>query len=390
MAEHIEIPSGALQGNWIADQEPVEPSGPAAFCMEALSKLSNGYSVWLHNPERKHSVLDSRPQNSASIFVATGGTSGMPRFARHTWGTMSAAVAGLQGVLGNEPIYSWCCLPIWHIAGWMQVVRAIQTNGDVVFGNYRDLADPQKDINLTGRLISLVPTQLHRLISSALAVSRLRRSRLILLGGAPLREELAEVVRSVRLPVAPTYGMTESAGAVTLLTPDRFLSGENSVGAVLPHTNLRLDEETGTLSIHAKSMCLGYENLNFSSGEWFETSDLAEQTAQGNWRILGRLDRIVNTGGEKVNPVEVENAVIETTLAAGCLTMGISDPDWGERLVAFCTPSTTDVIRLEKTLQTKLTGAAIPKLIVPVDELPINEMGKPDLLKARAVLEERD
>ena len=385
MAEHIEIPSGALLGNWISDQEPVEPSGSAAFCMEALSKLINGDDVWLHNPERKHSVLDSRPQNSASIFVATGGTSGMPRFARHTWGTMSAAVTGLQGVLGNEPIYSWCCLPIWHIAGWMQVVRAIQTNGDVVFGDYRDLTDPQKDINLTGRLISLVPTQLHRLIFSDLAVSRLRGSRLILLGGAPLREELAEVVRSGDLPVAPTYGMTESAGAVTLLAPDRFLAGENSVGKVLPHTNLRLDEDSGTLSIRAKSMC-----LDFSSGEWFETSDLAEQTPEGDWRILGRLDHIVNTGGEKVNPVEVENAVIETTLAAGCLTMGIPDPDWGERLVAFCTPSTTDVIRLEKTLQTKLTGAAIPKLIVPVDELPINEMGKPDLLKARAVLEQRD
>ncbi|MBT7742782.1 MAG: AMP-binding protein [Opitutae bacterium] len=390
MAEHIEIPSGALQGNWVSDQEPVEPSGSAAFCMEALRKLINGDDVWLYNPERKHSVLDSRPQNSASIFVNTGGTSGIPRFARHTWGTMSAAVAALQGVLDNEPIYSWCCLPIWHVAGWMQVVRAIQTNGDVAFGDYRDLADPQKDINLTGRLISLVPTQLHRLILSDLAVSRLRGSRLILLGGAPLREELAEVVRSVGLPVAPTYGMTESAGAVTLLAPDRFLAGENSVGKVLPHANLRLDEETGTLSIRATSMCLGYESLDFSSGEWFETSDLAEQTPEGDWRILGRLDRIVNTGGEKVNPVEVENAVIETRLAAGCLTMGIPDPDWGERLVAFCTPSTIDVIRLEKTLQTKLTGVAIPKLILPVEELPINEMGKPDLLKARAVLEQRD
>ena len=171
MAEHIEIPSGALQGNWVSDQEPVEPSGSAAFCMEALRKLINGDDVWLYNPERKHSVLDSRPQNSASIFVNTGGTSGIPRFARHTWGTMSAAVAALQGVLDNEPIYSWCCLPIWHVAGWMQVVRAIQTNGDLAFGDYRDLADPQKDINLTGRLISLVPTQLHRLIFSDLAVS---------------------------------------------------------------------------------------------------------------------------------------------------------------------------------------------------------------------------
>ena len=390
MAEHVEIPSGALLGNWIADQEPVEPSRSVAFCMEALSKLTNGDDIWLQNPERKCSVLDSRPQNSASIFVATGGTSRMPRFARHTWGTMSAAVAGLQGVLGNEPIHSWCCLPIWHVSGWMQVVRAIQTNGDVAFGDYRDLANPQKNINLTGRIISLVPTQLHRLIYSDLAVCRLRGSRLILLGGAPLQKELAEVVRSVGLPVAPTYGMTESAGAVTLLAPERFLEGENSVGKVLPHTTLRLDEGTGTLSIRAKSMCLGYESLDFSSGEWFETSDLAEQTPEGDWRILGRIDRFVNTGGEKVNPVEVENAIKKTALAVDCLTMGIPDPDWGERLVAFCTPSTTDVIRLEKTLQTKLTDAAIPKLIVPVDELPINEMGKPDLLKARAVLEQRD
>ena len=91
-----------------------------------------------------------------------------------------------------------------------------------------------------------------------------------------------------------------------------------------------------------------------------------------------------------MNPVEVENTGMETTLAEGCITMGIPDPEWGERLVAFCTPSTTDVIRLDKARQTKLTGAVIPKLIVPVDELPINEMGKPDLLKARAVLGQRD
>ncbi len=390
MAEHIEIPSSALRGNWIADQEQGDSFDSATFCMKALSKLINGHDIWLQNPARKFSALDSRPQNTPSIFVATGGTSGRCRFARHTWGTMSAAVFGLQGVLGGAPIDSWCCLPIWHVAGWMQVVRAIQTNGDVAFGDYRDLADPLKEINLAGRLISLVPTQLHRLISSDLAISRLRESRLILLGGAPLQEELAERLRSVCLPVAPTYGMTESAGAVTLLAAERFLAGENCVGKVLPHATLRLNEDTGVLSIRAKSMCLGYEHRDFSSGEWFDTSDLAEHSPGGNWWILGRLDRIVNTGGEKVNPLEVESAVIKTKLVSGCLTMGIPDPDWGERLVAFCTPSTIDVTRLKKALQTKLTGAAIPKLIVPVDELPINEMGKPNLLKARAVFEQRD
>jgi O-succinylbenzoic acid--CoA ligase len=389
MATHIEIPTEALEGKWIADQESVEFSNSTAFCMKVLNKIQNGYDVWLHNPQKKYSILDSRLRNSASIFVATGGSTETSRFARHTWSTMSAAVAGLQGVLGSEPIHSWCCLPIWHVAGWMQVVRAIQTNGDVVFGDYRDLADPQKDINLNGRLISLVPTQLNRLISSDIATSRLRASRLILLGGAPLPEELAELVRSVSLPVAPTYGMTESAGALTLLAPDRFLAGENNVGKVLPHATLRRDDETGTLSIRAKSMCVGYENRDFFSCDWFDTSDLAEQNPDGNWRILGRLDRIVNTGGEKVNPLRVENAIREITITGSCLTLGIPDPDWGERLVAFCTPLNTDVLQLEKALQQKLTGATMPKQIVPVNELPINEMGKPDLMKAVEILREK-
>ena len=388
MENLVEIPKVALQGNWIAEKESVDHFGSVAFCMKVLTKLSNGNDVWLQNPESKLSGLDFRSRNTGSIFVATGGTSGMSRFVRHTWSTMSSAVAGLQSILGNQPIHSWCCLPVWHIAGWMQVVRAIQTTGDVSFGDYRDLSDPKKEISLKGRLISLVPTQLHRLISSDLAVSRLTESRMILLGGAPLRTELAELARSVCLPLAPSYGMTETAGAVTLLASDRFLAGENSVGKVLPHAELRLDQETEILSIRAKSMCLGYENIDFTGGEWFETSDLAEQTPKGDWRILGRIDRIVNTGGEKVNPVIVEDAVRETKLAAGCLTMGIPDTDWGERLVAFCTPSTTDVIRLEKTLRSKLTGAMMPKLIIPVKRLPLSEVGKPDILKASAILEQ--
>ena len=105
--------------------------------------------------------------------------------------------------------------------------------------------------------------------------------------------------------------------------------------------------------------------------------------------LLGRLDRIVNTGGEKVNPLRVENAIREITITGSCLTLGIPDPDWGERLVAFCTPLNTDVLQLEKALQQKLTGATMPKQIVPVNELPINEMGKPDLMKAVEILREK-
>ncbi|MFP6886313.1 MAG: AMP-binding protein [Opitutales bacterium] len=256
MADPVGIPVAASRGDWLADKS-VHPSSPAGICLAAFEKLSCGESAWLGEAGTESRSTSTRSSPEASIFVRTGGSTGNPRFAHHTWATMAAAVEGLREVLGKEPICSWCCLPVWHVGGWMQVVRAVETGGNVVFGDYLDLAEPKADVNLSGRMVSLVPTQLHRLLSSNLAVARLRESRLILLGGGPLHEDLAGRARKGELPVAPTYGLTETAGVVTLLPPERFLSGDDGVGPALPHAELRLVEETKTLSIRGPSLCLG-------------------------------------------------------------------------------------------------------------------------------------
>ena len=241
-------------------------------------------------------------------------------------------------------------------------------------------------INLSGRIVSLVSTQLHRLLSSNLAVARLRESRLILLGGGPLREDLAGRARNSELPLAPTYGLTETAGAVTLLPPEKFLSGDDGVGPTLPHAELSLVEETKTLSIRGQSLCFGYEDCDFPSRAWFETADLAEQAKDGNWRILGRIDRVVNTGGEKVNPAEGEAVIRETGIVDDCLALGLSDSDWGERLVAFCVPESTKVDLVDQAIRAKLPRSKVPKIILPVESLPTNEMGKPDYERAARML----
>jgi len=266
-----------------------------------------------------------------------------------------------------------------HVAGLMQVVRAVVSEGDVHFGEYRDLAKrsfPRKFIE--NRYVSLVPTQLARLLASPIAVANLQTATAIFVGGGPLNAKVAFRAREANLPVAPTYGMTETAGMVTLLSPELFLSGRNGVGAALPGTELVFDE-TGVLRIRSDSVCLGYHDRDFESGAWFQTADAGSWDEHGSLQIEGRRDRLVNTGGVKVDSAKVERAILDTGLVEKCLVAGIPDPEWGERLVAFCSPVSASPGAVEAALRNRLDRTHVPKLVLPVDRLPRDELGKPDV-----------
>ena len=94
----------------------------------------------------------------------------------------------------------------------------------------------------------------------------------------------------------------------------------------------------------------------------------------------------MNTGGEKVNPAEVEVVIRATGLVDDCLVLGLPDPEWGERLVALCVPDSTKVDLVDQAIRAKLPGSKIPKIILPVESLPMNEMGKPDYERAARML----
>ena len=350
-------------------------------CLKIWKRLSQGRSTWLgQKPEQG---LSAEEEEAGYLYVPTGGTSGNPRFARHTRQTMRAGALGLAQALGGGPLSSWCCLPGHHVGGWMQVVRAVETGGTVTFGEYRDLANPAKAPAVEGRLLSLVPTQLTRLLDSELAVKRLSTCRMLFLGGGPMSPALRKLAREARLPVAPAYGMTETAGMVTLLKPEDFLAGEEGVGEALPHAELITEEETGRVLLRAKSLFRGYLGEKLSnahvSGDWWATSDLGTVSSQGRWHILGRLDRVANTGGEKVNLEEIEAEARETGLALDCLALGLPDEEWGERLTLFCVAPGFSVEELKRALSKRLSGPRFPKEVIVVDALPLSEMGKPEL-----------
>ena len=345
---------------------------------EIFTLLQKGQSVWL-GPNLsiyQSKVLDAK-NGPPSLFFRSGGTSGNTKWIRHSEKSVGFAVSGLLESLGVEEISSWCCLPLNHVGGMMQIFRAIASGGKVYFSSYRKLFDEIPGELIQNQWISLVPTQLNRLITSSIACKNLRQFKGIFIGGAALSEKLAQRARNEGIPLFPCYGMSETAGMVTLLNSHSFDKGIGGVGKVLPHAFMSVNTVTNRISVKAKSISLSAHQEGQEGEEWLDTPDYGYHDPEGNWFIEGRLDRTIVTGGEKVNPHLIEKVIQEFNSVDECLVCGVEDQDWGQRIVAYLTPTNIELNELKEFVQKRLESHSIPKDWKLVNQLPLTEMGKP-------------
>jgi O-succinylbenzoic acid--CoA ligase len=258
--------------------------------------------------------------HSGLIMIPTGGSSGKIRFAIHTWETLMASVRGFHKYFGEKPVNSFCVLPLYHVSGLMQFLRSLITGGQIVILPFKALAAGEgRNIDPREFFISLVPTQLARLINSDSSVcpplrrgaggdrdvvpqnrddisptsTWLSRFRAVLLGGAPTWESLLEQARRHNIRLAPTYGMTETASQIVTLKPEDFLSGNNSNGQVLPHAQVTIRSstgeilganQTGIVTIQADSLALGY----YPEGRWGHGKNLSNLKIAGGAGEAGK------------------------------------------------------------------------------------------------------
>jgi o-succinylbenzoate---CoA ligase len=318
-------------------------------------------------------------QHQNTIMIPTGGSSGNIKFAMHTWETLSAPVWGFQEFYAVAKINAVCTLPLYHVSGLMQLVRSILTDSKLLVTNFQQLCtEPNlitSQIELKDYFISLVPTQLAKLLD--LDPKWLAQFQTILLGGAPPSIELLNRARNARLPLALTYGMTETASQVTSLKPAEFLAGNNSCGRVLPHTKIKLRSPACEIQIEAKSLMLGYFPT-LDSSTYFEPDDLGSFDANNYLTILGRTSSKIITGGENVFPIEVIDVIMATGLVADMWVIGLPDRYWGQIVVAVYVANNISVSGdiLSKAMIGKISKYKIPKYWVPADRIPRNEIGK--------------
>ena len=364
-----------LNENWI-DKKNNQNDYDLLFVQRVFHYLQMGESVWLEQDRKisKHEILDGN-ESQPSIFFRSGGTSGKKKWIEHNENSIQSAVKGLLNWLKEDELSSWSCLPINHVGGMMPIFRAIFTSGKILFFDYRKLLEEIHRSLIINKWISLVPTQLYTLLGTSMGCSNLRLFRGIFIGGAALSEKIIARCRNLDIPIFPTYGMTETAGMVTILDSESFHDGVDGVGKVLSHAQLATESKDMRISVKSDSMCLNLKDEK----EWLKTPDYGRQDKNGNWLISGRLDRIIVSGGVKVDPNEIERILLQHESVNECLVLGVEDEKWGQRIITYITPIDIPTDKLKKFARERLPANLIPKEWKLVQCLPLNAMGKPKL-----------
>ena len=322
------------------------------------------------------------------IMIPTGGSSGKIRFAMHTWETLTASVQGFQQYFELDKINSFCVLPLYHVSGLMQFMRSITTGGKLAIQSFKELEFGQiYDIKLEEFFISLVPTQLQRLLKNLDTANWLCRFPTVLLGGAPAWPELLATARKYQIKLALTYGMTETASQIATLKPKDFIAGNNSCGQILPHAQVTIRSakgeilcynQVGNIAVNAKSLALGYYPNKVANREYLQLDDLGFFDQNNYLNIVGRNSDKIITGGENVFPTEVEAAIRATNLVADVAVIGWPDKDWGQVVTAIYVAANSEVTikTLQVAIEDKLSKFKRPKSWVVVEKLPRNAQGK--------------
>jgi O-succinylbenzoic acid--CoA ligase len=279
---------------------------------------------------------------------------------------------------GLERVNAIDVLPPFHVSGLMARARCAETRGTHIPWDWKRLEMGERPV-LDRRekwVISLVPTQLQRLIESADATAWLSGFEVVFLGGGPAWTELLDRAARAALRLALSYGMTETAAMVAAQRPEEFLAGDRSSGRALPHAMIDVTDE-GSIRVGGASIFYGYFP-EVREERAFTTADLGTIDAAGRLQVFGRSDAVIITGGEKVNPAEVEAVLRATGEFADVAVIGVPDPRWGEAVVA-CYPSGSrapDLVAVERVVSDNLVSFKRPKRYFAIEAWPRNAQGK--------------
>jgi o-succinylbenzoate---CoA ligase len=308
------------------------------------------------------------------VIVKTSGSSGDPKSIRISKQYMvnSALMTGqfLNLCNGDKALM---CLSADFIAGKMMLVRAMVLG--LKLKATEPSGNPLKHIHEKFDFAAMVPMQVYQIIQDAEGVEKLNAVKNLIIGGAPVRENLRKMIKWLSNRTFSTYGMTET---VTHIAMER-LNGRNADGRLHPLPGVEISADGfGRLIIHAPDI----------AAMTVETNDLAEIHNEGSFKILGRFDHIINSGGIKIIP-EVTEKKIESFIRERFVVSSLHDEKLGEKVVLVIEdmPWPAEKInRLKKRLREKLHKTENPKEVIFMATLPETAGRKIDRLEIKNIL----
>ncbi len=311
-----------------------------------------------------------------ALLVATSGSTGRPKVVELPRAAITASGRGTEQVLGG-PGQWLLALPLHYIAGVQVLARSLLAGTEPVrlagptFTPHA-FATATERLHGPRRYVSVVPTQLRRLLADGAGLAALQSYDAVLVGGAATPPALLRAALSADVRAVVTYGMTETAGGCVY------------DGTPLPQVTVRIDAD-GTVLLGGATLARGYRGgiaQDAFAGAEFRTSDLGRIAADGRLTVLGRSDDVIITGGVNVHPLAVEAVLAQQIGVADCAVAGVPDDEWGQAVVAWVV-GTASADDLRAAVRAELGAAAVPKQVRHVESIPVTETGKPDRRRLR-------
>jgi len=326
--------------------------------------------------------------DALALALGTSGSTGHVKLALLTVDNLVSSATATHQVLGGSG--TWLlALPAHHVAGMQVLVRS------VVAGTEPGVLDLAGGFTADGfvaatriltartrgpRYTALVPTQVSRLLEDPAATAALASYDWVLVGGAATGTSVALAAERAGVRLARTYGMSETAGGCVYN------------GSPLPVSQIHIDNEQHVV-LGGPTVAHGYlGNARLSDDvfrvdadgtRWFRTDDLGELDDSGCLTIRGRADDLINTGGLKVAPGAVEDAIVRYVPGVrDAVVVGSSHPTWGQAVSAAVTlrvgAPPLSVRDVRSALRGILPDHSLPQRLLVLDALPSRGPGKPD------------
>jgi acyl-CoA synthetase (AMP-forming)/AMP-acid ligase II len=370
---------------------------PVARLTPHIEKGAGSFSLSCETGNATKSIRPAGPDDIA-LVLHTSGTTSRPKIVPLAHKNIAASAGNIRRTLSlTAHDRGLVIMPLFHIHGLIAALSApISAGGEVCCTpgfsalKFFGWLDEMKPTWYTG-----VPTMhqaiLLRAPGNAEIVKR-HRLRFIRSSSSPLPPTvITELERVFGVPVVEAYGMTEAAHQMA----SNPLGGPRKAGTVGPSggPEIRIvnDQgetmprgETGEIVIRGPNVMRAYENnvkanADAFFGDWFRTGDQGVMDADGYVAITGRLKEIINRGGEKISPREVDEIIMEHPAVHQCVTFAMPHEMLGEDVAAAIVlrqgSAATDK-ELRDFAAARLAPYKVPRKILIVTEIPVGATGK--------------
>lgn len=431
-----------------------QPADPHAM-LGAFEQLLRGYVPGVESAEANSAESESAEvAEPIALVVGTSGSTGTPKRTALTARALAASAAATENFFetnANAASQWLLALPAHYIAGAQVLARSVLSGTSPVIA--RSVTEPVhftpkvflqavEQMSSARRFISLVPTQLHKLLESADANPRLGAEihealgsfTGILLGGAPASADLLTAACTLGLNTVTTYGSAETAGGCVYsghvlpgvrveLVPEEGMPAVPNIGGKPAHDEHDESVQVGRIWISGAHLANGYIGDTARTAEhfftaadgtrWYRTDDYGllspvtapdsnENCIEQRLQVLGRSDDVLISGGVKISARAVATVLEEHPAVREACVVGLPDARWGTAIAAAVTlvpsadaaptensPTLNEELcaLLRARCAEKLGAPAAPKQLSILPDFPLTSTGKPDRAEIYSILD---